>query len=77
MHMYAILRVHARYVQRISIMEKKLNNFTHADGIRATIAAEVEKYDYDLTTNFDELFEKEVVYAVDELRTRGDNDTLF
>ena len=63
---------HRRRQKRAS---RKAEEKAHADGIRATIAAEVEKYDYDLTTNFDELFEKEVVYAVDELRTRGDNDT--
>jgi len=42
----------------------------HKDSIRAAIVQEVEKYSTDRTTNFTDLFEKEVVYAVDELRTR-------
>ena len=52
----------------------KAEEQAHAATIRAAIVSEVEQYDNDLTTNFDELFEKEVVYAVDELRTRGQDE---
>jgi Tfp pilus assembly protein PilF len=63
--------VERRRLKRASL---KAEEKAHADSIRAAIVREVEQYDQDLTTNFDELFEKEVVYAVDELRTRGQDD---
>ncbi len=65
----------ARQERKLRYEKQKAEEKTRADALRAKIVSEVSAFDMDDSVTFDELFAREVVKAVDSLRTRQESDS--
>ena len=61
--------------RKLRYEKQKAEEKSRGDALRAKIVSEVSMYDMDDSVTFDDLFAREVVKAVDSLRTRQESES--